>query len=203
MKIIRKAVTHKAEIKKSVFITHLIPAAFFKDIEHLLTGLKKQYPDASHHCYGYILGHRGEIQKYEDDGEPSKTAGLPILEVLKKNDLTNVLCVVIRYYGGVKLGAGGLVRAYTGGASEAVKMAEYTVQMSMCTVVINTIFPHYDGVVRLLKHYGEITDTIYKEDVMIYFQCTENSFDEMKKQVQNLTSGNAHIEIVKTFIDYR
>ena len=203
MKSIRKAVRFEAEIKKSKFITHLVPVAFPKDVEHLLKSLRNQYPDAAHHCYAYILGEHGDVQKFNDDGEPSKTAGIPILEVLKKNDLTNVLCVVVRYFGGVKLGAGGLVRAYTNGASEAVKLSETTQQTAMVSVVIKTIFPHYDAVDRLIQKFGKVTDTFYKEDVTIHLDCEEANFNKLKEALINLTSGNAYIDITKVFTDYK
>lgn len=109
----------KAEllIKKSKFISHIYRLNNQEEIENILSGLKKQYKDATHCCYAYIYD--GAI-KASDDNEPSKTAGTPILEVLKKNNLNYVLCVVIRYFGGIKLGAGGLIRAYSASTKETL-----------------------------------------------------------------------------------
>ena len=117
---IDKNIDNTIILKKSKFITKLYRADSIEEINNILNSIKSEYQDATHICYGYILS---EIEKCSDDGEPSKTAGIPILNVLKKNNLTNVLAIVIRYFGGIKLGAGGLIRAYGNSVSEAIKQA--------------------------------------------------------------------------------
>ena len=107
-------------INKSRFITVLTPFYDKNDLHDILDKYKEIYKDATHYCYGYILG---SYSKCSDDGEPSGTAGKPILQVLENHELTNILCLVIRYFGGIKLGAGGLLRAYAKSASEALKEA--------------------------------------------------------------------------------
>ena len=97
-------------IKNSRFICYLYKIKDINDINNLLKKLKEEHKEANHHCYGYILDN---MKKSSDDGEPGGTAGIPILQVLEKNNLNNILAIVIRYFGGIKLGAGGLVRAYT------------------------------------------------------------------------------------------
>ena len=97
-------------IKNSRFICHLYKIKDLEDISNYLTNIKSTYKDATHYCYAYILNN---LKKSSDDGEPSGTAGFPILKVLENNNLNNILAIVIRYFGGIKLGAGGLVRAYT------------------------------------------------------------------------------------------
>lgn len=109
------------EIKNSKFITLLIRINN-SNIRPILEEIKEKYPKATHYCYAYIYN---EDKKSSDDGEPTGTAGLPILNVLEKENLNNVLAVVIRYFGGVKLGAGGLIRAYTKSITEALKKVEY------------------------------------------------------------------------------
>jgi len=104
-------------IKKSKFITFTYNISNKDEINELLKKLRNEYSDATHICYAYIIDNN---EKYEDDGEPSGTAGMPILNVLQKENLKNVLCVVIRYFGGIKLGAGGLVRAYSKACKEAI-----------------------------------------------------------------------------------
>ena len=126
MKSIKEEIISRELINKSKFINYIIPVSSLEETKSKLNELRKLYSDASHHCFAYILGNNQEVQKYNDDGEPSKTAGMPILEVLKKHDLTNVLSVTIRYYGGVKLGAGGLTRAYTKSCAESVSKAIFT-----------------------------------------------------------------------------
>lgn len=125
MKTIKECATGSQIIEKSKFIAYLLPVSSKEEIEHYLTQYHTQYFDATHICYAYILSEDGVYQyKAFDDGEPSSTAGAPILNVLKTNELCNVLCVVIRYFGGIKLGAGGLVRAYGKTALLALKEAK-------------------------------------------------------------------------------
>lgn len=105
-------------IKNSRFITYIYHVDNVDEVNEYLTEIKKKYPDATHHCYAYIID---SIRHESDDGEPSGTAGIPMLQVLEKNDLNHVLCIVVRYFGKIKLGAGGLVRAYTRSVVEAIK----------------------------------------------------------------------------------
>ena len=110
MYTIKKNTNNEIIIKNSKFICYLYKIKDLNDINIILNKLKEEHKDATHHCYAYILDN---IKKSSDDGEPSGTAGIPILKVLENNNLNNILTVVIRYFGGIKLGAGGLVRAYT------------------------------------------------------------------------------------------
>ena len=105
--------------KKSKFIAHIFNVESEQQAAAIIAEAKKKYWDARHNCYAYILGDKGEIQRFSDDGEPSGTAGKPILEVLSGNECSNCLCIVTRYFGGVLLGTGGLIRAYTSGTSRA------------------------------------------------------------------------------------
>ena len=106
-------------IKKSKFITYLYNVNNVSEINSILDKLKKEYKDSTHICYAYILT---STEKCSDDGEPSGTAGLPILNILKKNNLMNTLAVVVRYFGGIKLGAGGLTRAYSNSVNDTIKL---------------------------------------------------------------------------------
>lgn len=105
-------------IKNSRFITILYKVNNETAIQEILDKIKKEYPDATHYCYAYIIGN---IKKSSDDGEPSGTAGMPILKVLENNNLTNIIAIVVRYYGGIKLGANGLIRAYTKSVANTIK----------------------------------------------------------------------------------
>lgn len=106
-------------IKNSKFITLTYHINEIENVKIILDNIKKEYKKATHYCYAYKVNN---LEKAYDDGEPKGTAGLPILNVLNKNGLNNVLCIVIRYFGGTKLGHGGLIRAYTKSASESVKL---------------------------------------------------------------------------------
>lgn len=121
MKSIKFNIENEFIIKKSKFITKLYFVTSEIEIKNILDENKNDYKDATHICYAYILNN---VERFNDDSEPSGTAGIPILNVLKNNNLNNVLCIVIRYFGGIKLGAGGLIRAYCSSVSEALNKTE-------------------------------------------------------------------------------
>ncbi len=110
-------------IHKSRFIGFAVNVATAEEANETLERIRKQYWDATHNCYAYVIGHENPLEKASDDGEPGGTAGVPMLEVLKKNGLTDILVVSTRYFGGVKLGAGGLTRAYAASVSETLGQA--------------------------------------------------------------------------------
>lgn len=118
---IKKDIENNIIIKKSKFITKLFKINNINEIDEILNKLKKDYKDSTHICYAYIINN---FEKCYDDGEPSGTAGLPILNILKKNNLNNILAIVIRYFGGIKLGAGGLVRSYSNCVNETLKLTD-------------------------------------------------------------------------------
>ncbi len=117
MKTISHPIVSEYEIKKSKFIALLFPISEIKKVEEYLNQAKKDYPKATHYCYAYKIGNQ---QKCSDDQEPSGTAGLPILEEILKKDFTNILCIVVRYFGGIKLGSSGLIRAYRKTVRDAI-----------------------------------------------------------------------------------
>ena len=121
MYTIKENVQNEILIKNSRFITVLKKVNKKEEIDTLLTEVKKCYPKATHYCYAYIMD---EIEKSSDDNEPSGTAGLPILNVLQKQEMNHVVAIVIRYFGGIKLGAGGLVRAYSKSVREALQLVK-------------------------------------------------------------------------------
>ncbi len=118
---IKSNVENTEIIKKSKFITKLYRVSNIEEIKNIMDNLKDEYKDSTHICYAYIVNN---IEKCFDDGEPNGTSGLPILNVLKKNNLSNILAVVIRYFGGIKLGASGLLRAYSSSISIALKLTD-------------------------------------------------------------------------------
>ena len=122
MKVIKENVFNKLEVNKSIFYTDLIKVYSKDEVVNKFNKIKEKYKDATHYCYAYIID---DIKKSSDDGEPGGTAGVPIMETLNNKDLNYVLCVVTRYFGGIKLGAGGLVRAYTKSITETLKISEF------------------------------------------------------------------------------
>jgi uncharacterized YigZ family protein len=118
---IKENISNEIIIDKSKFITNIYKINNEDDINNYLNMVRGKYKDATHHCYAYILD---DIKRFNDDKEPNGTAGKPILDVLEKNNLNHIMCIVTRYFGGIKLGAGGLVRAYSNSVSECLKKGE-------------------------------------------------------------------------------
>ncbi len=123
---IKEEVITEITIEKSRFITYLSRAMNEEEARAYFLKIRKLHPSATHHCTAYITGEHNEYQKSSDDGEPSGTAGIPMLECLRKNQMQNVAAVVVRYFGGIKLGAGGLIRAYSKSVSTALSQACFT-----------------------------------------------------------------------------
>jgi len=121
MKTIAKPYQVEIEIKKSQFICRVFPAKNSAEAKEIIIDITKKYNDATHNCSAYIVS---DVEGYDDDGEPSGTAGRPMLNVLKKNNLNNIVAIVTRYFGGIKLGAGGLLRAYSKSVIEAVATSD-------------------------------------------------------------------------------
>jgi uncharacterized YigZ family protein len=121
---VSKSVESIYKEKGSKFLSFLYPVTSVEEVKEYLTQLKKKYYDATHHCYAYVIGYDKQTFRMNDDGEPSSTAGKPIYGQLQSNDLTNVLLVVVRYFGGTKLGVSGLIKAYKESSAECIALAE-------------------------------------------------------------------------------
>lgn len=140
---IATAVDHETVIRKSRFLTHIEPVSSVEEAETVIAGIRKRAWDANHNCTAMVTGLFGDQARSSDDGEPSGTAGVPMLEVLRRRELTDVVAVVTRYFGGVKLGAGGLVRAYSSAVSEALDRAALVHRAALRQVTIDV--PHADA----------------------------------------------------------
>lgn len=141
---------YELEIKKSRFISVLKKVKDITEIDKILSDLKEEYKDATHYCYAYIINDK---KKSSDDNEPGGTAGLPILQALEKNNLNYVLCVVIRYFGGIKLGAGGLIRAYSKATSEAIRNSDKIELIKGLEIKFTTNYEEQKRIDYLLKDY--------------------------------------------------
>ena len=202
MKYIDSIYTNEIVILKSRFITSIYKVESIDEVNDILNKTRKKYYDASHNCYGYILGDRAEIQKCSDDGEPQKTAGFPILDVLKKNDVTNILCIVTRYFGGTLLGAGGLVRAYSESCSDCLKKAKILIKKELNTLIVKLDYSSYNTLISSLRDII-ILDTSYASDITIKLAVDNNRLDSTIQSINNITKGNALIEdsgLYETFI---
>ena len=171
------------EIEKSRFICYMNRVFSEQEARDYLAQVKKIHPTATHHCYGYTIG--SMIQRSSDNGEPAGTAGVPILQTLLKSELEDTIAIVVRYFGGIKLGAGGLIRAYTNSVSQTIGQA--TLVNIEKRHVYNIAFS-YDLIGRI-EHFlsleAEITNKEYNELVTYSYLCKE-SLDE---KIQEITNG--------------
>lgn len=196
--IINKNYSSSQIIKKSEFITNVFCVKNIEEINNYLKETKKKYYDATHNCYAYVLGLEEPLQiKASDDGEPSKTAGAPILEVIQKNNLTNILVVVTRYFGGIKLGAGGLTRAYSSSASQGLEKIEEKIKIEpfeKCIITIN-----YDKVNETTKYIDKykIENKTFLKDVNFSFIIPEKDHKKVLDDLTNLTNGQINFKFEK------
>jgi len=171
MKSIKNEVVNEIVINKSRFITVLVNVNSKDEVNDILNKYKGIYKDATHYCFAYIVG---GYSKCSDDGEPSGTAGIPILNVLQNNDLTNVFCLVVRYFGGVKLGAGGLVRAYSSSVSEAIKLANISCLIDGYYIEIEFDYDNIKLIDYLLKDI--LIDKKFDENIIYSFKLSKDDY---------------------------
>lgn len=177
-------------IKKSKFIARAVHITTEEEAQAYLRGGKKQYWDARHNCYAYRLGMNFEKQKSSDDGEPSGTAGKPILEVLKNKGLTNTLIVVTRYFGGIKLGTGGLIRAYGTAAVAALDNAIIEDYIDCRILYLQTDYSFLSATERLLPDFeAVITKRDFADFVGLTVEVPEDKADEYLLALRDKTNG--------------
>ena len=186
-------------IKKSRFLVHLKEVTTEAEVNAFLEGLRKQYWDASHNCYAYQLGLGGRIQKSSDDGEPSGTAGRPMLEVLKKNEITNTVAVITRYFGGVKLGASGLIRAYSHGVSLGLETAKIAAYLPYAIYTLSFDYSFVSTLERLIPaQEAQITERTFTDKVAFNCQVPEEKGTSFLEAITNATNGRALYEDLGT-----
>lgn len=182
MKTIEKKVENEIIINKSRFITVIYPVNSIDEINNYLNNIKNEYKGATHYCYAYILDN---ISRCSDDGEPSKTAGYPMLNVITNQNINNILVIVIRYFGGIKLGAGGLVRAYSNSVSECLKKAEIITLNEGIEFSIEFNYDEIKKVDYLLNNY-EIINKEYNEFIKYTIVVKKEEFEELEKSLKKL-----------------
>ena len=181
-------------IEKSTFIGYAKPVENEEAALAFIQEIKKKHRDATHNVPAYVLGEHNEVQRCNDDGEPSGTAGVPVWEVLKKENVRNVAIVVTRYFGGIKLGTGGLVRAYTKGAKIALESAKIITRVLYQTVIVSVDYTLLGSLQNQLKlkQYG-IQDIVYEDVVHLHVWVEEEDVPNFKAQVIEWTNGRAAI----------
>ncbi|MBS4195522.1 YigZ family protein [Lederbergia citri] len=191
---VKKQGEHEIIIQKSRFIAHISRAETEEEAQQFIQDIKKKNWNATHNCSAYLIGEHNQIQKANDDGEPSGTAGVPILEVLKKRDLKDTVVVVTRYFGGIKLGAGGLIRAYGKSTTEGLN-AVGVVERKLMTVM------HIDADYSWLgKLENEIRSSTYKlkeihysEQVEVEVYVEDSEVGTFSEWIIDMTNGQATI----------
>lgn len=187
------------EVQKSRFISYVNHIENETQAQDFVNQIRKKHFDATHNCYAYIIGEHSDTQKSNDDGEPSGTAGVPILEVLKKNELSDIVVVVTRYFGGIKLGAGGLIRAYGKSA---------TLGLEASVIVKKSVFNCYNlsmdydllGTLENYLHQKEIRikDKNYTDKVDITILLPQNDSENTLKDITNLSAARCKITKLDT-----
>lgn len=181
--------------KKSRFIAEVFPVVSEDEVSAHIEKIKKEYWDARHHCWAYVIGQNPGTERMSDDGEPAGTAGKPILEVIRGRGLTDVLVVVTRYFGGTLLGTGGLVRAYTQAALEGLSHAGILRKVPGIRLKIGTDYTGLGKIQYLLAQREiSILDTVYTDRVEILTAAAADMAESLKKEITEGTSGQAVIE---------
>lgn len=175
------------EEKKSKFIANIFKVNNVKEAEEILEKIKKKYYDARHNCYAYIIEEDGiEKKKFSDDGEPGGTAGSPILNVIEKNELCNIIIIVTRYFGGILLGAGGLVRAYTEAANNVIKKANIVEEESGYEIELVVSYQDFEK----FKYYCnqnkiQIINVSYLENITCKIEISEEEKNKLEEKKQS------------------
>ncbi|SHK75255.1 uncharacterized protein, YigZ family [Selenomonas ruminantium] len=182
------------EIQKSKFITHLRHVDTEEEAREFITAIKKRYFDARHNCSAYVLGEKADKQKSNDDGEPGGTAGNPILEAIKKNGLTNIVVVVTRYFGGIKLGAGGLIRAYSHAAALGIEAATILEMTPFSQLDVAVGYEHLATIEHYMRQ-NELRslEADYGEGVTLHLLIAPSELEKVTEDITNMTAGRAKL----------
>ena len=180
--------------KKSTFITHLVRVTSEEEAREFIQKMKKKHYDATHVCSCYVVGDNNEITRANDDGEPSGTAGAPMLDVLVKNEIKNVCATVIRYFGGTKLGTGGLVRAYGGGVINALKNTTLVERKDALEIRLELDYSLNGKIEYEIEKTNFIVNNLEYTDKIIYtIYVMEEDYDFFQSWIANLTNGQFKI----------
>ena len=194
--------TFEYEDRKSIFIGEAMPVSTEEEALSFIESVKKEYPDARHHVYAYVL-RDNSIMRFTDDGEPQGTAGMPVLDVIRKNGLTDIAVIVTRYFGGTLLGTGGLVRAYTASALGAVKEAQIITYDIYSTVSIEASYSDYQKFIPIFTDTGFRNEGIrYTDKVIISGSVRKINLDILLDKLIQATSGRVKTEIIDEKFDF-
>ena len=188
IKTIKENVSSEIEVKKSRFIANIIKVENEEEAKEKLNEIRKEYRDARHNCFCYRVaviedGNEKIVERFSDDGEPSGTAGAPMLDLLRGNDLTNVLVVVTRYFGGILLGTGGLVKAYTDATKEAISKIDIIEKVKGVKYQITIKYDDLKNIKYICdKNNIRINNIEYLENIIIDIECEEDKIEFIKNE---------------------
>lgn len=181
--------------KRSRFIGYCKPVTTEQEAIDFINEKRSEHWNATHNVYAYSL-REGNIKRYSDDGEPSGTAGMPVLDVITKNEIFDVVVVVTRYFGGVLLGTGGLVRAYSQGAKIALEAGEVALMQNCYMCSCKCAYNQYGRVSSLIMGIGgNVDDTVFESDVVLKFHISPDLFNSLNKKLADATAGEVELEI--------
>ncbi|MER7192170.1 YigZ family protein [Streptomyces flaveolus] len=191
-----RAGVHETEINRSRFLCALAPAATEEEAQAFIASVRKQHADANHNCWAYVIGADAAVQKASDDGEPGGTAGVPMLQMLLRRDMRYVVAVVTRYFGGVKLGAGGLIRAYGGAVGEALDDLGTLTRRRFRLATVTVDHQRAGKLQNELRATGrEVRDVRYAEAVTIEIGLPDADVDAFRGWLADATAGTAGFEL--------
>lgn len=193
---IKSGGSHELEIKKSQFICSLERVTTKDEADAFIKQVRSKNPKANHNCFAYMLGEHDEIQRESDDGEPSGTAGVPILEVLKRMELHNLVAVVTRYFGGIKLGAGGLIRAYSNSTSRAVESVGLVKLVLQTSITMTVSYPNFEKLTYFLSQQEiPVENTTYTAQVTVEVAVDTPDTENFQQQVNDLLAGQVTFKV--------
>jgi uncharacterized YigZ family protein len=194
MKVLLKEATHRIEVKKSKFISIAVPIRELSEIKPLVNQARKDNPGANHVVHAAVVGPTGDLFSLSDDGEPKNTSARPALEVLKGSGITNILILIIRYFGGTKLGTGGLVKAYGDSAKEVLKLVETEELVKKSSFVLITSYDRYETDSLVLKKFGcTIDDEEFATDVTITGKLASDRVQKLEEEIINKSNARDQI----------
>lgn len=181
--------------KKSRFIGLIYHVETIDEVNQILIKARKDYPNANHYTYAYVLD---DLQvKASDDGEPSRTAGFPILEVIKNNDLNYCLIIVIRYFGGILLGSGGLIRAYSHTASLALNEADLTKKITTCYCKVTCDYDNLGNIDKIIREETTLENVSYDLKITFFFFVNKDKLDDLRQKLFNHNNYQDNLEILE------
>ncbi|MCK8625048.1 YigZ family protein [Apilactobacillus sp. M161] len=193
---IKKSGSHEIIIKKSQFICNIARIKDEAEANDFIDNIKEQHKKATHNCYAYIIGKDDHIQRASDNGEPTGTAGLPILEAIKLNELHNIVAVVTRYFGGIKLGAGGLIRAYSNATSSTIDNLGIVNKILQTQIDILVDYSLFDKLNYYLSENNiNVIDTTYTSKVTISVSVDKEKIESFQNSIINLLADRVEFKI--------